>query len=609
MTFCDVISLFNTIKTTKAMKNNRILRIMMVILFTVHCSLFTSPVRAQNDSLTAKDDSLVRELRMQIQELKLQSILMQERLEDTGKSAREDSLRLALRRARIDSLRNIIQGVPLVVEGDTLFRLYDRKGGMMPEERVQNISEAIMESGKSIKFIPDSVYIFEGDYTTDIMAGSNVIMSVTDNDAIWQNTTRQELGAQYCVIIKNKINELHDEYGMQQKLKGLLYAAVILLVLFILIRITNWCYRRWRLRIVRFVMKRVRPLTVKYYEVLSMRRIGIVFLTIFNVLRYIIIFLLLFFCIPILFSIFPETESLAFRIIGYVWNPFVGIVKAVVGFLPKFFQIVVIIICFRYLVKGIRYLMNEIGAGRLKITGFYADWAEPTYFILRVLCYSFMIVMIWPLLPSSNSEVFQGVSVFIGIIVSLGSSSIIGNVMAGMVMTYMRPFHVGDFIKYGDTEGFVIEKTMLVTRIRTRKNDVITIPNSNLMTSQTSNYTFAAQNFGIVVHTKVTIGYDVRWQEIRQLLLDAAHATKGLRQHPEPFVLVTALDDYYVEYEVNAYTNQYEKLSLIYSELHHNILDSFHSNGVEIMSPHIYAHRTDLELQIPKDQQKPKAKA
>lgn len=583
---------------------------LLPLIATIWCILTVSAQsNASNDSLKAKDDSLVRELRMQIQELKLQSIIMQGQLEESGKNSREDSLRQALRKARIDSLRNIIQGVPLVVEGDTLFRLYDRKGGMMPEERVKDIYESIMESGKSIKFIPDSVYVFEGDYTTDIMAGNSVIMSVTDNDAIWQNTTRQELGAQYCVIIRNKINELHDEYGMQQKLKGLLYAAVILLLLFILIRITNWCYRHWRLRIVRFVMKRVRPLTVKYYEVLNTRRIGIVFLTIFNVLRYIIIFLLLFFCIPILFSIFPETESLAYRIIGYVWNPFVGIAKSVVGFLPKFFQIVVIIICFRYLVKGIRYLMNEIGSGRLKISGFYADWAEPTYFILRVLCYSFMIVMIWPLLPSSNSEVFQGVSVFIGIIVSLGSSSIIGNVMAGMVMTYMRPFHVGDFIKYGDTEGFVIEKTMLVTRIRTRKNNVITIPNSSLMTSQTTNYTFSAQNFGLVVHTKVTIGYDVRWQEIRQLLLDAAHATKGLRQHPEPFVLVTALDDYYVEYEVNAYTNQYDKLPIIYSELHHNILDSFHSNGVEIMSPHIYAHRTDLELQIPKDQQKPPVKA
>jgi len=582
---------------------------LLPLIAAIWCALTVSAQsNASNDSLTAKDDSLVRELRMQIQELKLQGILMQERLEDSGKSAREDSLRQALRKARIDSLRSIIKGVPLVIEGDTLFSLYDRKGGMMPEERVKEISEAILESGKSIKLIPDSVYVFEGDYTTDIMAGNNVIMSVTDNDAIWQNTTRQELGAEYCKIIENKINELHEEYGLQQKLKGLLYVAVILLMLIILIWVTNWFYRRWRLRILRFLLKRVRPLAVKDYEVLNMHRIGVIFLTTFNVLRYFIIFWLLFLCIPIVFSVFPETESLAFRIIGYVWNPFVSIIKSVISFLPKLIQIIVIIICFRYLVKGIRYLMNEIGSGRLKVTGFYADWAEPTYFILRVLCYSFMIVMIWPLLPSSNSEVFQGVSVFIGIIVSLGSSSIIGNVMAGMVMTYMRPFHVGDFIKFGDTEGFVIEKTMLVTRIRTRKNDVITIPNSNLMTSQTSNYTFAAQNFGIVVHTKVTIGYDVRWQEIRQLLLDAARATKGLRQHPEPFVLVTALDDYYVEYEVNAYTNQYEKLSLIYSELHHNILDSFHSNGVEIMSPHIYAHRTDLELQIPKNQQKPTVK-
>ena len=565
----------------------------------------TAQTNVSSDSLLLRDDSLVRELRLQIQELKLQSIIMQERLEETGKSVREDSLRMALRKARIDSLRNYIPGVPLIVEGDTLFRLYDRKGGVKPEERVQDIREAILESGKTIKLIPDTVYVFEGDYTTDIMVGNSVIMSITDNDAIWQNTTRQQLGAQYSVLIQNKINELHAEYGLQQKLIGLIYVAAIILLLVILIWTTNWFYRRWRFRIVRFLLKRSRPLAIKDYEVLNMRRIGILFMTVWNVLRYLIIIMLLFFCIPMLFAVFPETKSLAYTIVGYVWNPFVGIVKSVLGFLPNFFQIVVIIVCFRYLVKGIRYVMNEIGSGRLKLTGFYADWAEPTYLILRVLCYSFMLVMIWPLLPSSNSEVFQGISVFIGIIISLGSSSIIGNVMAGMVMTYMRPFHVGDFIKYGDTEGFVIEKTMLVTRIRTRKNDVITIPNSNLMTSQTSNYTFAAQNYGIVVHTKVTIGYDVRWQEIRQLLLDAAHATKGLRQHPEPFVLVTALDDYYVEYEVNAYTGQYEKLSLIYSELHHNILDSFHSHGVEIMSPHIYAHRTDLELQIPKDQQKP----
>ncbi len=579
-------------------------------LLTIVCLLcLVSHAKGQDtisnalDSLTAQNDSLVQELRNQIQELKLQGIMMQERLEMTGQSAREDSLRIARRKARIDSLRKILPGVPLIVEGDTLFRLYNRRGGVQPEKRVISIQQEILKSGKSLKIFPDSIYVFEGDFTSDIMAGESVIMSISDNDALWQNITRQEMASEYREIIEAKIKELHAEYGLQQKLIGALYVAGIILLIIVLIWITNWCYRHFKLRVIRFLLRHVRPIAIKDYEILNLDRQTRVLMSAYSAFRYLIILLILFICIPLLFAVFPETKSLAYTILGYVWNPFVGIVKSVFGFLPNFFQIVVIILCFRYLVKGIHYLTNEIASGKLKINGFYADWAHPTYYILRLLCYSFMLVMIWPLLPNSNSEVFQGVSVFIGIIISLGSSSIIGNVMAGMVMTYMRPFRVGDFIKYGETEGFVIEKTVLVTRIRTRKNNVITIPNSNLMSSQTSNFTFSAQNYGIIVHTKVTIGYDMPWQQIKQLLLDAAHATKGLKQHPEPFVLVTTLDDYYVEYEINAYTTNYQQLPIIYSELHHNILDYFHSNGVEIMSPHIYAHRTDLELQIPKGQQ------
>jgi small-conductance mechanosensitive channel len=249
----------------------------------------------------------------------------------------------------------------------------------------------------------------------------------------------------------------------------------------------------------------------------------------------------------------------------------------------------------------VRYFANEIASGRLKINGFYADWAAPTNTILRVLLYSFMLVMIWPLLPSSDSEIFQGVSVFIGVVVSLGSTSVVGNVMAGLVMTYMRPFRIGDYIRYDDTEGEVIEKSMLVTRIRTRKNEIVTIPNSNMMSSQTSNFTLSAQRYGVIVHTKITIGYDEPWQKIEALLLEAADKTDGIKKHPKPFVRITTLDDFYVEYEINAYTIHAELLSEIYSQLHQNILDHFHTAGVEIMSPHIFAHRNDLELQIPKE--------
>ncbi len=554
------------------------------------------------DSLASQNDSLVQMLRSQIQEMQMQSLLMREQLERTGESARDDSLRLARRKERIDSLRRITPGAPLVIDGDTLFVLYNRIGGRSPEVRVENIRETIKEVGMQLTFFADSIYIFEGEFTTDVMAGDRLVMSVSDNDGLWQNMSRQQLAEEYKTIIEAKIKELHSEYGLRQKLLGVLYVIGSMVVLGLLIWATNWCYRRWRYRLLRKLLRRTQPLTIKDYEVLNLHRQGVVFLTGFNVLRYLIILMLLFFFVPMFFTAFPETKSFTYTFFGYFWNPFVSILQSVLGFLPNFFKIVVIVVCFRYLVKGIHYLMNEIGNGNLKINGFYADWASPTYIILRFLLYSFMLVMIWPLLPNSDSQVFQGVSVFIGIIVSLGSSSIIGNVMAGMVMTYMRPFHVGDFIKYGDTEGFVIEKTVLVTRIRTRKNDVITIPNSNLMSSQTTNYTFSAKNYGVIVHTKVTIGYDMQWQVIRDLLLDAARKTSYISKKPEPFVCVTALDDFYVEYEVNAYTHRSELLAAIYSELRQNILDSFHSNGVEIMSPHIYAHRNNLDVQIPQGQ-------
>ncbi|MBR1378351.1 MAG: mechanosensitive ion channel [Bacteroidaceae bacterium] len=569
----------------------------------IMCMLLTCGAYAQTDatadSLTNLQDSLVKALQNQVQELQLQSIMMQEQLELTGRSSQQDSLLKAERKARVDSLRLITDGAPIVVDHDTLFYIYARKGGMMPEQRAHMVANEVTSLGKRITMFIDSIYTFDSEYTTDVMAGSNVIMSVTDIDALWQNTTRQELAEQYKGIIHDKVVELHNEYGLKQKLKGVLLVAIIIVVQVLLIWFTNWLYRRWRLRLVKVLLSTTRPLSIKNYEILPPHRQGLVFLALFRILRLAIIITQLLISIPLLFSVFPETKSLTYTLFGYIWNPLRDILTSIISFVPNLFKIVIIIICFRYLVKALRYLTGEIASGRLKISGFYTDWAQPTFYIIRLLCYSFMLVMIWPLLPGSDSQVFQGVSVFIGLIISLGSSSIIGNIIAGMVMTYMRPFRIGDFIRYGDTEGFVIEKTVLVTRIRTRKNEVITIPNSNLMSSQTSNFSFAAKNYGVIVHTKVTIGYDMKWADIRALLIEAADKTPGLQKKPEPYVRITALDDFYVEYEINAFTRKADALSDIYSALHQNILDSFHTAGVEIMSPHIFAHRQNLDLQIP----------
>ena len=569
-------------------------------IFSLFICMLLTTAHAQQP---ADSDSIIRHLQSQLQEMQMKDILLRDQLERAGENSRRDSLRMVHRKARIDSLRSITPGAPLVIEGDTLLKLYARKGGMLAEQRVEAAKKLILSEGKKLSMFADTCYVYESDSYSDIMAGNQVILSISDDDAIWENTSRQALAETYCSIIKSEIDELHADYGLRQKLLGLLWVVLIVTGQWILYKFTRWLYDRFRWRLTRMLLRKVKPLNVKEYEVLNVHRLGIIILFSLRMIFWFLILMQLIVSIPLIFSVFPETEAFAYTIFGYIWNPVKDILRAIVGFLPNLFKIVVIFLCFHYIVRGLKYITNEIAVGNLKVNGFYADWAHPTFVIVRVLCYSFMFVMIWPLLPSSDSEVFQGVSVFIGVIISLGSSSIIGNIMAGMVMTYMRPFRIGDFIRYGDTEGFVIEKTVLVTRIRTRKNDVITIPNSNLLTSQTSNYTVAAHDYGIIVHTKVTIGYDMNWQLIRQLLLDAAEATQGIDKKPKPFVVVTNLDDFYVEYEINAYTRKPEALSATYSELRQHILDTFHKAGVEIMSPHIYAHRNDLELQIPKEQQ------
>ncbi|MBK6967285.1 MAG: mechanosensitive ion channel family protein [Bacteroidales bacterium] len=214
-----------------------------------------------------------------------------------------------------------------------------------------------------------------------------------------------------------------------------------------------------------------------------------------------------------------------------------------------------------------------------------------------------MMVLIFPYLPGSGSPAFQGISVFIGVLFSLGSSSAIANMVAGMVITYMRPFKIGDRVKIGEITGDVMEKNMLVTRIRTVKNEDVTVPNSTVLLNSTTNYSTNAStgNSGLIIHTTVTIGYDAPWKEVHKTLIDAALLTDLILKNPQPFVLQTSLDDFYVSYQLNAYTKEANRQAMVYSDLHQNIQDCFNEAGIEIMSPHYRAQREGNMTTIPGD--------
>lgn len=527
-------------------------------------------------------------LRMEIEQMKL-------------KYDAADSLKLAKQRLRIDSLRRMTPGIPVIVEGDTLYYLFAKRGGHTPQQRAEMNAAAITELGKRFNLQPDSVYIESSDIVTDLMYGNKVLSSFTDQDGLWEGCSRDQLAAAKRKVIVDKLKVMKDEHSLWQLGKRVLYFILVIVGQFLLFKLTIWLFNKLKARIQRLKDTKLKPISIQDYELLDTQKQVNLLVFLASLLRYAVMLLQLILTVPLLFAIFPQTKDLAYKLFSYIWEPIKSIFLGIVEYIPNLFTIFVIWLAVKYLVRLVRYLASEIQSERLKIGGFYADWAMPTFHIVRFLLYAFMIAMIYPYLPGSKSGVFQGISVFVGLIVSLGLSTVIGNIIAGLVITYMRPFKLGDRIKLNDTTGNVIEKTPLVTRIRTPKNEVVTIPNSFIMSSHTVNFSQSARDYGLIIHSEVSIGYDIPWRKTHQLLIEAALNTPGVVDDPRPFVLETSLQDYYPVYQVNAYIKDANQLAQVYSDLHQNIQDRFNEEGIEIMSPHYIATRDGSETTIPKD--------
>lgn len=552
------------------------------------------------DTTHLQDSARLEELTLQLQEMKLNEIMLRTELDHSRNlNTAADSLKKAKQRQQVDSLRALTPGIPVIIDKDTLFTLYAKRGGRSPQDRAEEAQTMILKIGSSSMMRADSVYTYDSEHVTDIMYGNKVILGITDQDALWQNCTRQELADKYQIVIAQKVHELKEEHSLLQIAKRAALFILVLVLQYLLFRLTNYLFKKLRRKIIWIMQNKLKPISIRDYEFLDARRQGRVLLFFSNIGRYMILLIQLTISVPILFAIFPQTESLAMKIFTYMLDPVKMVAKSIISYIPNLFIILVIYYCIKYIIKGLQYIANEIESERLKLTGFYPDWAQPSFNIIRFLLYAFMIAMIYPYLPGSNSGVFQGISVFVGLIISLGSSTVIGNIIAGLVITYMRPFKLGDRIKLNETTGNVIEKTPFVTRIRTPKNEVVTIPNSFIMSSHTTNYSASARQYGLIIHSTVTIGYDAPWRQVHQLLIDAAKVTPGVLPDPEPFVLETELSDFYPCYQINAFIRDADQLARIYSDLHQNIQDKFNEAGVEIMSPHYRAERNGDASTIP----------
>ena len=381
---------------------------------------------------------------------------------------------------------------------------------------------------------------------------------------------------------------------------GILFTILVTILLIIAARVLQQIYVRIIAVLKSWRGTRIRSLKIQRVEILSADHIVEGLLAATRGIRLIVIVLALYFYGSSVLGFFPWTRGVSALLFGYVLSSVVAVATALAGFIPDLISIVVIVVVTRYIIKLIRLVFTGIERGAVTFSGFQREWAQPTYKIIRFLVTVFAVIAAFPYIPGSQSEGFRGISVFLGVLLSFGSAGAISNIIAGVVLTYMNPFQPGDRVKIADTFGDITEKTLLVTRVRTIKNVEITIPNALVLSSHIINYSSSAKTApALILHTKVTIGYDAPWKTVHELLIAAAQATTHILETPEPFVLQTSLDDFYVTYEINAYTDQPNKMANIYAELHQNIQDKFNEAGVEIMSPHYGQIRDGNQTTIP----------
>ena len=450
-----------------------------------------------------------------------------------------------------------------------------------------------------------TVTVVEADGSSELRVGPRLLMVVTPRDAASIGTARAAMAEQYARILETAIRNERIRYAPGTLVRSGAYGLVATLIfgaaVWIVIRVTG----ALRARIARAIAARAEALHLTHADGLTPDRLSRALAAVLLLVRLAFVLVLLDLYLTYTLGLFPWTRAISLKLIGYAFAPVRSVALAVAGYLPKLLFLIVIGAVFNLAIRLVGIFFREIENGGLAFEKFPPEWAAPTNKLVRMLLLAFGVVVAFPYLPASDSPAFTGVSVLVGVLVSMSSSSSLSNIMAGTVLTYTGAFRIGDRVKVGDTFGDIIETSLLATRVRTIKNEDVTIPNSIVLNSAVTNYSREAKTLGLILHTSVTIGYDAPWRQIHGLLIEAALATPGILQEPRPFVLQTALNDFYVTYEIDAYTAHPKDMIDIYAVLHSKIQDSFYAAGVEIMSPHFTAIRDGNTVAIPEAQRPP----
>ena len=492
----------------------------------------------------------------------------------------------------IEKLRNKMRGRPIVFEKDTLYYLYTSYGPYDIDTRVKYVEEKLKELYNDPYFVADSIKIKPaGDYLS-VMYNDKTITGISMVDALWENSSQTELAQRYANIIKNTIVKYKEQNSLKSVLIRLAELLLVLFIAFILVWAINRLFDFLKKIALNSEHRFLTSIRIRNYDFIKKPGIVKALVKLLAILRIVFLLFLLITIIPLIFDIFPSTQYLSKIIVQWISEPIKNVGIAIIGYLPHLFYIVIIAVITHYVLKILRFFALEIERGILKIKGFHPEWAHTTYVLARMMLWVLALVIMFPHLPGSDSDAFKGISIFLGVLISLGSSSAISNAIAGIVISYMRPFQVGDWIKSGEIIGAVIEKNALVTRLKTINNEDITIPNSAILSGATMNFTSIGKEIGLALNVQVKVRYDYSDNLVEELLIEAALKTNGISPKPHPYIFQISLSELNAVYELNAYTFHPENMYFIKSDLTKHIPSTFRQANIEIFSTQYVEIRT-----------------
>jgi len=494
----------------------------------------------------------------------------------------------------------VSEAAHVIVDGKELFQV----GGISAypaKVRAAAVAGRIKAVAADHSIDPQSLKLVKEGAITYIKAGEVSILGIVEADAIRAGISLELLAD----ISKTKIEQSITEYRNDRAPRTLLINSGYALIVTVLAALLLWGIRRLFTWLDALAQKRIKAriegLESKSHYIIDADQIWDVMRGFLKTLKLVAMLVVIYFYLNLVLGLYPWTRLFAQYLFAITLNPVRIIGLGIVNALPNIFFLVIFVFIIRYILKVTRLFFSGIERGRIHVKNFEREWGLPTYKIVRLLIVSFAVIVAYPYIPGSSSDAFKGVSIFLGVIFSLGSSSVLSNIIAGYTITYRRAFKIGDRIMINDLTGDVVDRSVLVTRLRSFKNEEIVIPNSIVLNSNIINYSTEARANGLILHTSVGIGYEVPWRQVEAMLLQAADRTQGIRTEPKPFVLQQSLGDFAVNYELNVYIDDARQMMPLYSELHRNVLDVFNENSVQIMTPN-YEHDPEQPKIVPKDQ-------